>query len=231
MTDSSKPQCPMTLPIAESQTGLTILKELARDRSLLTAMAIMRDEVGPAFQITLPGFRPAVMVGADSNRQIMVSQSDHFRWRNPSDPVTKLLRHGVLVEDGDEHRFVRKAMEPVMLKRHAVGHIPKMLHYTDRVLANWFDGAIPDMLVEMRRAALLIFMGTLVNVDFDADMERMWRPILKSIKYISPGLWIIWPEMPRPGFKKGLAEMDAYLFKIIRERRVAVAEGQHDGDP
>ena len=53
--------CP--LPEAEPQTGLHVLRGLARDRSLLTAMAIMRDEVGPAFRITLPGFQPAVMVG------------------------------------------------------------------------------------------------------------------------------------------------------------------------
>ena len=53
--------CP--LPEAEPQTGLHVLRGLARDRSLLTAMSIMRDEVGPAFRITLPGFQPAVMVG------------------------------------------------------------------------------------------------------------------------------------------------------------------------
>ena len=230
MTSTPPTQCPMSLPIAEPQTGLTVLKGLARDRSLLTAMSIMREEVGPAFQITLPGFQPAVMVGADSNRQIMVKQSGEFRWRNPSDPVTKLLRHGVLVEDGEKHACIRAAMEPVMQKRHAVAHIPKMAAYTDHVMANWVEGSVQDMLIEMRRAALLIFMGTLLNVEFDTDMERMWKPILKAIKYISPGLWIIWPEMPRPGFKKGLAQMDAYLFQIIAERRETVADGTADDE-
>ena len=221
------PPCPISLPIAEPQTGLTVLRGLAKTRSLLTAMEIMREEVGPAFQITLPGFRPAMLVGADSNRQIMVSHSDHFRWRNPSDPVTKLLRHGVLVEDGAEHARLRAAMEPAMLKRHALGHVPKMVTYVDRVSAEWGNNNTQDMLIEMRRAALLIFMGTLLNVEFGPDMERLWRPILKAIKYISPGLWIIWPEMPRPGFKKELAQMDAYLYQIIRDRRAAVAKGKH----
>ncbi len=207
------------LPIAEPETGLTVLKELARDRSLLTAMRIMRDEVGPAFQITLPGFQPAVLVGPDSNRQIMVSQSECFHWRSPSDPVTKLLRHGLLVEDGEKHARLRAEMEPIMHKRHVVPHIPAMQEYTDRVLADWTDGSVKDMLVEMRRAALLIFMGTLLDVEFGPNMERMWRPILRAIKYISPGLWIIWPEMPRFGYKKALAQLDDYLFGIIWERR------------
>ena len=81
------------MPVAQAETGLKVLKGLARTRSLLTAMEIMRDEVGPAFQITLPGFQPAVFVGPDSNRQIMVSQRAHFSYRKQSDPVTKLLRH------------------------------------------------------------------------------------------------------------------------------------------
>lgn len=216
--------CP--LPAAGPETGLTVLKGLARDRSLLTALEIMRDEVGPAFQITLPGFRPAVLVGPDSNRQIMVSQREHFHWRSPSDPVTKLLRHGVLVEDGEQHDYLRAQMEPVLQKPQVIQHIPAMQAYTDRVLAGWADGSVQDMLVEMRRVALLIFMGTLLDVEFDPDMERLWQPILRTIKYISPGLWIIWPDMPRPGYQKALAEMDDYLFGIIRERRKRLETGR-----
>ena len=219
--------CP--LPEAEPQTGLHVLRGLARDRSLLTAMAIMRDEVGPAFRITLPGFQPAVMVGPDSNRQIMVSQREHLRWRNESDPVTKLLRHGVLVEDGESHAHLRGHMEPVLLKPQVGHHVPAMLAYTDRVTAGWADGATRDMLVEMRRLALLIFMGTLVDVEFGPDMERLWRPILRAIKYISPGLWIVLPNLPRFGYQAALDELDAYLYAIIRQRRAKLA-GQPPAD-
>ena len=220
--------CP--LPTAQPETGLTVLKGLARDRSLLTAMEIMRNEVGPVFQITLPGFQPAVLVGPDSNRQIMVSQREHFHWRSPSDPVTKLLRHGVLVEDGETHACLRAQMEPVMQKPQVIHHIPAMQAYTDRILADWADGSAQDMLVEMRRAALLIFMGTLLDVEFGPDLERMWRPILRTIKYISPGLWIVWPDMPRPGYQKALAQMDAYLYGIIRDRRKRLEMGRLETD-
>lgn len=216
--------CP--LPVAEAETGLTVLKGLARERSLLTALEIMRAEVGPAFQITLPGFQPAVMVGPESNRQILVSRREHLRSRGPSDPVTKLLRHGVLVEDGEQHDYLRAQMEPVLQKTPIVRHIPAMQAYTDRVMAAWADRSVVDMLVEMRRLALLIFMGTLVDEEFEPDMERLWRPILRAIKYISPGLWIIWPDMPRFGYRKALAQLDDYLFGIIRERRKRIAAEQ-----
>lgn len=216
--------CP--LPEAGPETGLHVLKGLARERSLLTALSIMRDEVGPAFRITLPGFQPAVLVGSDSNRQIMVSQREHLNWRSPTDPVTKLLRHGILVEDGESHARLRGHMEPMLLKPQVIHHIPAMIAYTDRVTAGWKDGAVRDMLVEMRRLALLIFMGTLVNVEFGPDLERMWQPILRAIKYISPGLWIVIPTMPRFGYRSALERLDTYLYGVIRERRAQLAAGR-----
>src|SRR5690606_11216213 len=117
-----------------------------------------------------------VLVGPEHNRGIMVSQRDSFRWRSPSDPVTKLLRHGVLVEDGEMHDRLRGAMEPVLQKPQVIRHVPAMLAYTDRVLDRWADGSVQNMLVEMRRVALLIFMGTLLDVEFGPDLERMWEP-------------------------------------------------------
>ncbi len=208
-----------SLPKADAAAGRKVLKGLAQTRSLLTALEVMRDEVGPAFRITLPGFRPAVFVGPQSVRQIMVSHRQQFHWRSPSDPVTRLLRHGLLVEDGNAHDCMRAAMEPALQKPLLPQHIPAMQAHTDRVLAQWSDGSLQDMLVQMRRVALLIFMGVLLDVPFEPDMERLWRPILRAISYISPGLWIIWPHMPRPGYGAPLAELDAYLYDIIAQRR------------
>ena len=81
MTDKG---CPF--PIADGETGLQVLKGLARTRSLLTALTVMQDNVGNVFQVNLPGFRPAVMAGPEANRLIMVSERQHFSWRSPSDP-------------------------------------------------------------------------------------------------------------------------------------------------
>jgi cytochrome P450 len=75
------------------------------------------------------------------------------------------------------------------------------------------------MLVEMRKAALLIFMDTLFGVDFSQEMERLWSAILRSIEFISPGLWIFWLEMPRPGYRASIERMNEFLYRIIRERR------------
>ncbi len=94
-----------------------------------------------------------------------------------------------------------------------------MIEQTDRVSSNWKDGDTVDMLVESRKIALLIIMQTLFSRDAWEDLPRIWTPILKAIQYISPGSWILWRNMPRPGYRKHLKVMDEYLYGIIADRR------------
>jgi cytochrome P450 len=94
-----------------------------------------------------------------------------------------------------------------------------MIEQTDRVSSQWKDGEVIDMLVESRKIALLIIMQTLFSKDVWDDLPQIWKPILKAIKYISPGMWILWRRMPRFGYRKDIKALDDYLFGIIRERR------------
>jgi len=215
------------IPTADGPVGLSILKGMARDRSLLTAMKGMHDELGTIFQITMPRFQPLVVSGPEFNRQVLVTERDKFSWRGETDPVVKLLRHGILVEDGEEHDRLRACMEPAMRRTPSLAHIPAMIRYTDKVLDTWPDEGEVDMLVEMRKVALLILLGTLYGADFAPHMDDLWQPILKAIEYISPGAWIVWPDMPRPGYKKDLQKLDDYLYSLIDQRR---EEGGPDDD-
>ncbi len=209
----------MPLPAAAAEVGLKVLIGTLRDRSLLTALRLMYDHVGHAYRVTMPGFQPAIFIGPAANRQILVTDRARFKWRSRNDPVTRLLRQGVLVIDGAFHDDVRGQMDPVLHRKHVLPHIEAMWRYTDDVTQAWRNGETRDMLLEMRRVALLILMGTLFKIDFAPDMDRLWRPILALLEYISPGLWIVWPEMPRPRYQAAIEEMDDYLYYIIRKRR------------
>ncbi|HRJ43615.1 MAG: cytochrome P450 [Caldilineaceae bacterium] len=219
-----------SLPTLSGLPGLAVLRAMGRDRSLLAGLAAMHKHLGNAFQITLPGFKPIVFVGPESNRHILVSNRDDFLWRTEGDPVTALLRHGLLVEDGESHDCLRGLMEPTLQRAQVNGHIDGFWSCTGAVTDSWADGSAVDMLVEMRKVALLILMETLFAVDFRPDLARLWRPILRSIEYISPGAWLVWPGAPRPGFQKDLAELDDYLYGIIQARRASYTKTGTLGD-
>jgi cytochrome P450 len=81
----------------------------------------------------------------------------------------------------------------------------------------------------MRKIALLILLDALYRVDFAPELDELWDAILGLIGYISPGLWMMWPSLPRPGYRGALRQMDEYLYRIIRERRALMETSQDDG--
>jgi cytochrome P450 len=181
--------------------------------------------VGDVFRASLPGFSAIFLVGPQAARFTLVQARDELRWRNDDDPVTRLLRHGVLVEDGAAHDGLRQALNPALHRRMLSAYAADMLAAVEQVSGGWQDGQIVDMLVEMRKVALLALMRTLYRVDFTPELRRLWDALLGCIGYISPGIWMFWRGAPRFGYDRRLREMDAYLYRIIAERK-ALLRGQ-----
>ena len=215
-------------PVPDGSAGLRSLRALGVHFDMLGALRSFHDDLGDIFQIGVPGFRPVVLAGPEAARYMLVTDRQHFLWRPEGDAVTQLLRRGVLVVDGPEHDDYRRLMEPALRARVFDRYLDSMVQYTDQVSAAWENGGEVDMLVEMRRVALLILMRTLFGVDMTADIDRLWQPILRAIAYISPGLWMFWPGMPRPGYARPLRELDAYLYHIIRQRRLTAGDSQSE---
>jgi cytochrome P450 len=214
-----------------AQTGRAALLALLKEGSPLGPLKVMAQEVGRFFQIPIPGFRPYVVFGPDANRKVLVTERDKLQWRN-TDPVTDLLRRGVLVTDGEEHDHYRELMEPPLHPSRLPHYTRMMIEQTDRVSSTWKEGGVVDMLVEARKIALLIIMQTLFSKDAWDDLPRIWVPVLKAIQYISPGMWILWRRMPRPRYGKHLQALDHYLYQIVSDRRWATADDgqQHPAD-
>ncbi|HJQ13811.1 MAG TPA: cytochrome P450 [Anaerolineales bacterium] len=206
-----------------AQTGRAALRAFFREGSPLGPLKVMASHIGNFFQIPLPGFRPFVVFGPEANRKLLVTERSKLLWRN-TDPVTDLLRRGVLVTDGAEHDHYRGLMEAPLHPSRLPSYTTMMIEQTDRVSSMWKDGEVVDLLVEGRKIALLIIMQTLFTKDIWDDLPRLWNPILKAIKFISPGLWILWRKIPRPGFKNDLRKLDEYLYRIIAERRMGAFE-------
>ena len=100
------------IPQADANLGRKVWQTFRREFSPLDALRLMRDNLGDIFQVNLPGFSPVFLCGPKYSRFVLVDGRDYFLWRTESDPVTKLLRHGLLVEDGDFHAQSRLLNAP-----------------------------------------------------------------------------------------------------------------------
>lgn len=194
---------------------------LGRERHIFAALQAFHDEIGDIFQLELPGFRAVMMVGPEANRLILVEGRERFLWRPEGEPVTELLRDGVLVLDGAYHDSIRQQINPSLHKRMVENYPAQMVACTDQISQTWGEKPL-NMLDEMRKIALLILTDTLFGVDFSPQLKSLWDANLKTLKYISPGLWVIWRGVPRPGYGAAIAQMDAYLYGLITARRKAL---------
>jgi cytochrome P450 len=211
------------------ETGRAAMRALLKEGSPLGPLKVMARHVGRFFRIPLPMFKPYVVFGPESNRKVLVTERDKVLWRN-NDPVTDLLRRGVLVTDGEEHDHYRELMSPSLHPSQLDGYAQMMIAQTKRVTENWQDEQEIDMLVESRKIALLIIMQALFSKDVWNDLPRIWTSILKAIEYISPGAWILWRKIPRPGYRKHLQTLDEYLYNIIKDRR-RLTKDRKNGHP
>jgi cytochrome P450 len=214
------------IPSPTARAGRRALRAILRERSVLPALTVFHEELGDVFQISLGSFRPVFMVGPDAARFVLVTARDRLLWRPEHDPVTQLLRDGLLVTDGEKHDDLRRRIGPSVHPAKLGTYSDAIRRATDRITLDWPTTTDPiDMLVEMRRIALLIVMETLFGVELWPDLDRLIPAILDTIRYISPGLWTVWPSAPRPGYRRSLAELDAYLYQVIADRRNDVGAG------
>ncbi len=207
------------IPVPTLAAGWRAFQALRRHRHILGALAALHEELGDVFRLPLPGFDGVFLVGPEANRFVLTEERANFRWRAEADPVTHLLRHGLLVEDGPAHDAARSLMAPALHKTMLASYVSQMQRRADQVIANWADGDRVDMLVEMRRIALLILMDTLFAEDFDPELKALWPAILRTLRFISPGAWLVWPGIPRPGYREALRRMDQYFYQLIALRR------------
>lgn len=212
-------------PAPSGQIGLRALGAIIRHKSPLAALEVFHQTLGDVFRMTVPGFNPIVLVGPEANRFVLIEAREALRWRTESDPITRLLHHGLLVIDGAEHDLLRRVMTPAFHKRMLARYIETMGRITDQTAMTWGQSQPLDMLDQMRRIALPILIETMFGLDFRPEMARLFPAVVRSVRYISPGPWIVWPGIPRPGYARSLHQLDDYLRQLIRLRRQAGCPG------
>jgi len=200
-----------------ARKGLSALKAMRGGFSnILPILEMVQGELGDIFQITLPGFSPVFVSSPEAMRQLLVTDRDAYLWRPGEDPVTRLLRRGVLVTDGEEHDRLRAIMNPSSQRKNFAPKSDVIWQETDRVLDTWRSGRTYDMLVEMRKVALLIFEQVYFSHDLMPELDRIWKPMLAALGYISPGLWIMRGASSLP---KEIQVLDDHLYGLINQRR------------
>ncbi|MCX7606213.1 MAG: cytochrome P450, partial [Bacteroidia bacterium] len=185
-------------------------------RGLAGALEQLRMRLGDIFSVKIGKFELVVVAHPQGLREALVEKREAFAWRVEGEPIVKLLRRGVLVQDGEAHRFTRGVMELSNRRAHLFPRLESLYAEVDRVTALWREEAVYDMRVEMRKVALFAFERVYFSHDIAPELPGLWEPILSLIRYIGPGIWLFWGAVSPP---RSLSRVDAHLFQLIHKRK------------
>jgi cytochrome P450 len=216
------------IPKPDGLVSLGALRAMLAERSVMAAFSAFHAQLGDVFRLTLPGFNPVVLVGPEANEWVLVKEQPHLQWRSENDPIAQLLRHGLLVEDGPIHDAPRAVMNPALYKPALPAYVEAMVRATDAVVSTWRSGQHIDLLDEMRKIALLIVYDTLFRHDVGPEVGELWASMLRLLRFISPGLWMLWAGAPQRGYEAARRQVDAQLFGVLTRRRATLSDDDLD---
>ncbi|GIV23279.1 MAG: cytochrome P450 [Bacteroidia bacterium] len=214
----------MTIPGVEQlspRQGLRILWTLRRGPAgLPEALLQARAALGDIFRLRLGRLDLVVVGHPTALREALVEKRAAFSWRVEGEPIVRLLRQGLLVQDGASHAYARRTMERSNRRRHFLPRLAALRNPIEKLTHQWVSGRTYDMLVEMRRIALVLFEAVYFSHDPTPELPKLWKPILALIKYIGPGPWLLWGASEPP--PQALKVIDEHLYSLIRARKKAL---------
>ncbi|MEM7133117.1 MAG: cytochrome P450 [Chloroflexota bacterium] len=168
-------------------------------------------------------------------REILVTKSKQFPKSDRDVAIfLPLLGQGLVSTNGTQHKRQRKLTQPAFHARRIGNYAETMVHYTQRLTADWKNGQSIEMSEEMMALTMFIVCKTL----FDADWETMEDvaaqageavAVLQDVADASFTLpfqlpqWI--PTRNNRRTKAARAVLDGTIDQIMRDRRAA----SHDG--
>lgn len=169
----------------------------------------------------------------DYVKEVFVTRQANFTKSRVLQRARSLLGEGLLTAEGEHHKRQRRLMQPAFHRDRLIGYSRQMAEYAGRWRARWRDGETRDIHEEMMRLTLAIIGATMFSADVEgdaADVGEALGEILDLFNFLFLPFSEYLEALPIPPVKrmeKARAQLDAIIYRLIRERR---ASGEDKGD-
>jgi len=155
-------------------------------------------------------------------------------------PLTYILGLSLITTDGDGWLAKRRMMQPVFHRSNISAMGGKMQSAGEAMLERWAQipaGKTVDLTKEMKLVTLDIINRTMFSTNVLPEVDQVGGVVDHAVDFIAaragnpfalPARWTIIPSHKK--FWDERAKLDEFLFRMIRERRVLLANNKKKGD-
>lgn len=162
------------------------LRLAARVNDLAWCLERTYRKFGPVSDV---GYKPTIRVvytvGPEANRYILSEHTENFLWG----PAFYLLEptngaSGLVMTDGDEHRRLRRLMQPAFGIKRVDARLGIITEEMDAMLDRWTAGSSVDAYEELRRATRRIVIRSLFGEEFSARADEIGEAFEPALAYV-----------------------------------------------
>ncbi len=180
---------------------------------------------------------PVLAHEALTTRKHILRRSQNFEGGTP---LTYILGLSLITIDGDSWLMKRRMMQPVFHRTNIIAMANKMQAAGEIMLERWSQRSadtVVDLTREMKLVTLDIINRTMFSTNVLVEVDQVGGVVDSALDFIAaragnpfalPARWTIVPSHRR--FWDQRAKLDDYLFRMIRERRLALVQAERKND-
>lgn len=180
------------------------------------------------FETRFLGQRLILLNEPEAIEELLEKNNKYYHRRSQSTPLKVFTGQSVLTVSGDAHLRQRRLMQPAFHKKRIDAYGDTMVELAEQYATRWRDGAVVDIHAEMLAVTAAIITKTIFSSDIEEDVRIVGESIdalLSNTKrYVVPVLGRVLDRLPLKGtrqVKNALAQLDAVIYRFIREHRAA----------
>jgi cytochrome P450 len=224
---------PKSIPRVPGVPIFGSLLELRRDRVSLQ-LRVPREQ-GELAVFGLGAFAGVMVTSPEIIHEVMVEKADAFvKSAGLGVFARPLLGNGLLTSEHDVHKRQRRMMSPMFVHKRIVGFSDEMVRRAVATQARWKDGEQIDVAAAMMRMTLEIVGKTLFDAEVGGEAAEINHALEEAMAFVMTAITSLVPIPPVAPTKRNarnrevISRLDATVYRMIRERRAAVANGAAD---
>ncbi|CAN5921235.1 cytochrome P450 [soil metagenome] len=193
-----------------------------------------RARYGDVVGVKLGPMEVTLVSHPDLVEDILVTHNKLWKKDRHLQTLRPVIGDGLLSSEGDFWRRQRRLAQPAFHRDRIASYGDIMVEHAARLAAQWRDGEVRDVHVDMMHLTLEIVAQTLFGANVGDHAEDVGEALHAVLAVVADPLELFFPvlkRLPTPQrrrFGRAIAKLDAIMYGVIEKRRATAAGTSSD---